>query len=100
MSYDLELMRQLMLTLEDRQLSPRSTVVLSLDDEARDLGRLPEAIAEGLNVLLDLEYIDGGGEDDHGYWLFRKLTRKGVQFVREARQPRDWERMKRRYAGT
>jgi hypothetical protein len=99
MDVDVEVMRELLLTLEPRQLSPRSTVVLCLDDEARDLGLDAGVVAAGLNTLLELDYIDGGGEDEGGFWLFRKLTRKGLKFVRAARVPRDWERMKRHYAG-
>ena len=86
-----------MLALESRQQSPRANVVLSLDDEARDLGRLPEAVATGLDALLKLDYIDGPGPDEPGFWLFRKLTRKGTLFVRETRKPRDWARLKGRY---
>ncbi len=98
MDHDVELLRELMLSLETQQLSPRAPVVISLDEEARELGRLPEAVASGLDALLRLEYIDGAGQDEPGFWLFRKLTRKGVNFVREVRTPRDWARLKRRYA--
>ena len=98
MDHDLDLMRDLLQALEARQLSPRTTVVLSLDDIASDLNTLPETVGTGLDALLRLDYVDGPGADEPGYWLFRKLTRKGAQFVRETRTPDDWARMKRRYA--
>ena len=98
MIHDVDLMRDLLFLLEERQVSPRSTVVLSIQDEADDLGRLPDVIEASLNMLLDLEYIDGPGRDEPGFWLFRKLTRKGAEFVKATRRPRDWEQMKRHFA--
>jgi hypothetical protein len=98
MNHDVDLMRDLMFLLEERQASPRTTVVLSIQDEADDLGRLPDVIEASLDLLLDLEYIDGPGRDEPGFWLFRKLTRKGVDFVKATRQPRDWEQMKRHFS--
>ncbi len=97
MNYDVDLIRGLMLALEDRQLSPRATVVISLAEEALDFGCRPEEIGVCLNVLLGLDYIDGAGDDEPGFWLFRKLTRKGTTFVEKVRVPRDWDRIKRHY---
>ena len=91
-------MRELMFSLEARQQSPRATIILSLTEEAVDLGVSPPRIRSSLDALLELEYIDGAGNDDEaGFWLFRKLTRKGTQFVRATREPRDWEKMKRHF---
>ena len=98
MEHDVELLRDLLLSLEAQQRSPRMTIVISVDDEARDLGRMPEAVATGLDALLALDYIDGPGQDEPCFWLFRKLTRKGTQFVRQARSPGAWARLKRHYA--
>ena len=98
MFHDIELMRELMFLLEARQISPRSTVILSIYIEAEELGRAPEAVEGGLDNLLDLGYIDGAGRDEPGFWLFRKLTRKGVEFVRATRHQGDWERMKSYFA--
>ena len=98
MAQDVELMRELMFLLEARELSPRATVVISLDDEAPEIGFKSEDVAEGLNRLLDLDYIDGPGQDEPGFWLFRQLTRKGRNFLRATRRPDDWERMKRHFA--
>ena len=98
MSQDVELMRELMLLLEARELSPRAAVVISLDDEALEIGSKSDDLADGLNLLLDLGYIDGPGQDEPGFWLFRKLTRKGRGFISATRRPADWERMKRHFA--
>lgn len=98
MQYDVELIRDLMFVLETCQTSPRSTVILSIGEEASELGCLPEDIEAGLTTLLDFDYIDGPGHDEPGFFLFRKLTRKGNQFVRATRSQRDWERLKRQFA--
>ena len=98
MEYDVELLRELMFSLEERQQSPRTTVVVSLVEEAMEFGCTSAQVEASLDALLELEYIDGSGHDEEpGYWLFRKLTRKGTQFVRATREPRDWERMKRHF---
>ena len=96
--HDVELMRDLLFLLEERQISPRSNVVLAIDAEADALGESPEMVEAGLNMLLDLDYIDGPGQDEPGFWLFRKLTRKGNQFVKATRREGDWERLKRYFA--
>ena len=98
MFHDVELMRELLFLLEARQISPRSTVILSISAEAAELGQAPEAVEGGLDNLLDLGYIDGPGRDEPDFWLFRKLTRKGVEFVRATRRQGDWERIKNHFA--
>ena len=98
MMHDVELIRDLLFLLEDRQISPRSNVVLSIDAEAAALGELPEAVEASLNMLLDLDYIDGPGQDEPGFWLFRKLTRKGNEFIKATRREGDWERLKGYFA--
>ena len=98
MDLDVELMRDLMLVLEDRQVSPRATIIVSMDEVSTDLGCGPEDVEAGLNALLTRGYIDGPGADEPGLWFFRKLTRKGIQFVTAARNPADWDQMKRHFA--
>ena len=97
MTYDVDLMRALMLVLEERQTSPRMAVVISLEDEAEALGREASEIGFCLTSLLELDYIDGPGEDEPGFWLFRKLTRRGKTFVEEVRLAKDWVRIKQSY---
>ncbi len=98
MDHDVELMRELLLTLEEYQTSPRSVIVVSAELESESLERDPAEIEAGLATLLDFEYIDGPGPDAPGFFLFRKLTPKGLRFVRETRAERDWEKLKRHYA--
>ncbi len=98
MLQDVDLMRDLLFLLEERQISPRSNIVLSIEAEAEVLGEMPEAIEAGLNMLLELEYIDGPGQDEPGFWFFRKLTRKGNEFVKATRRQGDWERLKHYFA--
>ena len=95
---DVDLLRRLMLLLEERQLSPRQNVVIDLYGEAADVGSSAQDMAQGLDRLLAIDYIEGPGFDDEGFFLFRKLTRRGLQFLREARHPRDWDKIKKRYA--
>ena len=97
MDNDVELMRDLLLMLEDYQTSPRSVVIVSAEGEAEALDRDAGEIEAGLASLLDYEYIDGPGPDEPGFFLFRKLTRKGMKFVEATRSPRDWEKMKRHF---
>ena len=98
MDHDVELMRELLLTLEEYQTSPRSVVVVSAELEGESLERDPTEIEAGLAALFDYDYIDGPGPDAPGFFLFRKLTRKGLRFVQETRADRDWEKLKRHYA--
>ncbi len=98
MDHDVELIRDLLFVLEGYQTSPRTVIIVSVDVEAEELGRPAAEIETGLATLLELDYIDGPGPDEPGFFLFRKLTRKGLQFVRATTDPRDWERMKRHYA--
>ena len=95
--HDFEFLRLLLLYLEDRQTSPRATVIVDTRDEAAALDCHPAAFEQGLTLLLDLGYVEGPGADGSGLWLFRKLSRKGVEFVRLAREPKDWLRLKHRY---
>ena len=95
---DVDLLRRLMLMLEERQVSPRQTVVLLLNEEADALHCTLQEVADGLDRLLAIEYIDGPGMDEEGFFLFRKLTRRGTQFVQAARRPRDWDRLKKQNA--
>lgn len=97
MTFDVDLMRELMFVLESRELSPRSTIILDIDPLAERLERPPALVCESLDALLNLGYIEGPGADGPGMWFFRKLTRKGVFFLQATRSPRDWEQMKRHF---
>ena len=98
MSADVELFRDLLLVLETYQTSPRAVVVVSAELESESFGRPAEEIEDGLATLLSYDYIDGPGPDEPGFFLFRKLTRKGLEFIKASRHPRDWEALKRHYA--
>lgn len=95
---DVDLLRRLMLMLEERELSPRQNVVIELYEESAELNCSAEDVADGLDRLLAIDYIEGPGMDDEGFFLFRKLTRRGTQFLKEARHPRDWDRIKKQFA--
>lgn len=95
MDYDVELMRDLLFLLEERQRSPRTTIILDVDELADEMKGAPDEVDASLGALLHLGYIDGPGGDTPGYWFFRKLTRKGTQFLEATRRPADWDKMKR-----
>ena len=97
MDNDVELMRDLLLMLEEYQTSPRTVIIISAEDEADALERAVSEIESGLAALLEYEYIEGPGQDEPGFFLFRKLTRKGMNFAEATRRPRDWEKMKRHF---
>ena len=98
MSADIELLRDLLFVLETYQTSPRAVIVVSAEIEAETLERPAVEIEDGLATLLGYDYIDGPGPDEPGFFLFRKLTRKGLEFIKASRHPRDWEDLKRHYA--
>jgi hypothetical protein len=83
-----------MFLLESRQASPRTIVIILPEEEARHLGTCTGSVLNGLNLLKDLDYIDGPGAESDGHWFFRKLTRKGADFVRITRRPDEWEIIK------
>jgi hypothetical protein len=93
--HDVELLRSILLYLETRQASPRAIVLIMIEDEAAEIGSRADALRDGLELLLELDYIDGPGPDVDGVWLFRKLTRKGIAFLQAARDPAGWDRLKR-----
>jgi len=95
MPVDVDLLRDLLLRLEGLQESPRATVIIATDDEADLLSADKAMILEGLEILQSLDYIEGPGAESEGLWLFRKLTRKGTEFVKAARDTLAWERIKR-----
>ena len=98
MTADVELLRDLLFVLETYQTSPRAVVVVSAEIEAEAFDRPAKEIEDGLTTLLNYDYIDGPGPDEPGFFLFRKLTRKGLEFIKASRHPRDWEDLKRHYA--
>ena len=95
---DVDLLRRLMLMLEARQASPRQIIVLMLRDEAEALCCTLDDLVDGLDHLLAIQYIEGPGIDEEDFFLFRKLTRRGTQFVQATRLPRDWDRLKKQNA--
>lgn len=96
LTHDVELLRTALLYLETRQVSPRASVIIFLREEAAALDYDERSFEEALNRLLELDYIEGPGPEANGLWLFRKLTRKGVEFVRATRDADDWDRLKQR----
>lgn len=92
---DVDLLREILLYLETRQVSPRATVIVDTRQEALDLSCSQDEFTKSLCFLLDIGYIEGPGAHGDGLWLFRKLTQKGNRFVHAASDLTDWAILKR-----
>lgn len=96
MSRDVDVMRRLLLELEKEQRSPPEPVFIPLDKFSRQLDKSTFEIAEALDLLLSLDFIEGPGAYQDA-WLFRKLTRRGAQLLDAIRDMRDWAKVKNVY---
>lgn len=98
MRRDVELLRSLLLGLERAQRSPPEPIFIMLDDFARRFDRLPSEIEAHLDLLVDLDFIEGPGAYKDKTWLFRKLTKRGCWLVENIRDVQKWQEIKRDYA--
>lgn len=96
MSRDVEVLRRLLLEVEREQRSPPEPIFLPVTDFARALDLPAAEILAALDQLLRLDFIEGPGSY-RGAWLFRKLTRRGVQLADAIRDPREWRNVKQAY---
>ncbi|WP_036284060.1 DUF2513 domain-containing protein [Methylocystis sp. ATCC 49242] len=96
MSRDVDVLRRLLLELEKEQRSPPEPIFVPLDDFARTLDKSTDEVGEALDLLLGLEFIDGPGAYKDA-WLFRKLTRRGVQLLDAIRDTDEWSKVKDAY---
>ena len=97
MARDVELLRTLLLELEREQRSPPEPIFVPVADFARELGKSRAEIAEALDHLVSLEFIEGPGAYRDDAWLFRRLTRRGVQLAAAVRDAREWLKVKDAY---
>lgn len=96
MARDVELLRLLLLELERDQRSPPEAFFAPVGDYARTLNRSAQEIVAALDLLAELDFIEGPGayRDD---WLFRKLTRRGAQLAAAVRDANEWDKVKEAY---
>jgi DNA-binding MarR family transcriptional regulator len=97
MDCDADLLRDLLLILENEQRSPRETTFVSLEDLAETLDRSRSELETHLKFLSSHDFIEGPGLDEDGFWLFRKLTGKGRWLSNNIRDPVDWRNIKIAY---
>ncbi|MBL1257649.1 DUF2513 domain-containing protein [Methylocystis sp. Sn-Cys] len=97
MARDVDLMRLLLLDLEGRQLSPPEAFVLPLEEIARRLDRTRGEVVDALEMLREAEFIDAPGAFRDDAWIFRKLTRRGVELANLVADARQWDKVKNAY---
>jgi hypothetical protein len=97
MSGDVDLLRELLLTLERLQRSPPEPVFVACGELAQRLGRAEAEIEAHLERLANLDFIEGPGAHGDGFWLFRKLTQRGAALAGAIRDERDWRDVKGAY---
>lgn len=96
MSYDADLLRDLTLLLAKEQRSPPEPLPLDLPMLARKTGVSLIEIKQALENLRDLEFIEGPGRFANT-WLFRKLTKRGILFVKAVVDIKRWKEIKKEY---
>jgi hypothetical protein len=94
MARDVDLMRQLLLQLEKEQRSPPEAIFAPVEQYARLLDASNREVMAALDLLADLDFIEGPGAWRDDAWLFRKLTRRGVQLAAAVRDTREWGKVK------
>ena len=94
MARNVDLMRQLLLHLEQEQRSPPEAIFAPVAQYARLLDASSRDVMAALDLLHDLEFIEGPGAWRDDAWLFRKLTRRGAQLAAAVRDAREWGRVK------
>jgi hypothetical protein len=87
---DVEALRALLLALEHVQRSPPEPIFVAVGELAGLLQRSRSQIIEGLDTLVDLNFIEGPGAYRESDWLFRRLTRRGEVLAELIRDPDDW----------
>jgi hypothetical protein len=99
MNQDVDLLRSLLLAVEELQRSPPEPVFLGLAELGRSLSHPPQDIADHLDLLVAEEFIEGPGSYDHDNWLFRKVTPRGQMLIDRIRDAGQWDEVKRAYGG-
>jgi hypothetical protein len=99
MGRDVDLMRLLLLDLEERQLSPPEAFLLPLEEIASRFERTIAEIVAALEELREADFIDAPGAFREDAWIFRKLTRRGAQLADMIADLREWDKVKNAYVG-
>jgi hypothetical protein len=96
MARNVELLRFLLLELEQRQRSPAEPLFVPIDEFAAQKGVGPDDIIASLQLLQQADFIEGPGAFLN-HWLFRKLTHRGEYLVRNVEHEKDWRNLKKIY---
>jgi hypothetical protein len=99
MNRDVEFLRELLLELLSVQRSPPEPIFAPIQTYADRFQKPKEEIVSGLELLAELNFIEGPGAYRDGAWLFRRLTHRGAWLADAIKDPRDWRRVKDAYGG-
>jgi len=97
MARDVDLMRLLLLELQQMQRSPPEGFLLPLEEIAHGLARARSDVVSALETLLELDFIEAPGAYRDGAWIFRKLTRRGEELAALVRDEDIWGKVKEGY---
>lgn len=93
-----DLLRDLLLALDRMQRSPPESTLLVPSELAVALGCGVGEVLRGVEILADLDLIEGPGAYGGG-WLFRQLSPRGRLMTEELGSERRWRRIKEIYGG-
>lgn len=99
MRRDVDFLRELLLELETEQRSPPEPIFAPVADFARQYEKPAAEVVQSLELLAELELIDGPGAYRDDAWLFRKLTKRGLWLADAIRDPHYWRKVKEAYGG-
>lgn len=93
-----DLLRDLLVSLSRIQRSPPESQLLVPAELAVTLRCGAADVLRGIEILSDLDLIDGPGAYGGG-WLFRQLTPRGRLMLEEVGSERRWRHIKDVYGG-
>ena len=94
-----DLLRDLLLALVRMERSPPESLLLVPSELAATLRCGAADIRHGIQILADLDLIEGPGAYGGG-WLFRQLTPRGRLMAEEVGSERRWRQIKDVYGGS
>jgi hypothetical protein len=99
MKRDMELIRELMLRLEELPINADDGIVLSAydGDELQFEGYSAGQVHYHMDQLYRSGYLDSGADHfgfDENSWMFSRLTPSGHDFIDSIRDPEVWRRTK------
>jgi hypothetical protein len=96
MKRDMDLVRKLLIQLEDMPLSPGSIVTMDYDDPSLTIdGYTTDQVHYHLDLIVEAGLVDIGGRGAIGAFMFRRLTYAGHDFLDSVRDDKIWAMTKK-----